>query len=116
MSSGFFNFSFLMRGCTGESESLSVCLGRMSAVAWSIHAPERLVVVETVDVVFFKRFPFVPGQRITIEDGPRRGDWEVVAVDDRQVTLRCPISRREFKWDRFCYLVETRRSTWPHGD
>ena len=68
------------------------------------------------DVAFFKRFPFSVGQKITIQDGPRRGDWEVVAVGDHKVTLRCPVSGREFRWDRFCYFVENRRTPWPRED
>ena len=49
----------------------------------------------------------------TIEEGPRRGDWEVVGVSDAKVKLRCPISKREFEWARFCYVTETREDTWP---
>ncbi len=68
------------------------------------------------DVAFFRMFPFTVGQKITIEDGPRRGDWEVAAVGERKVTLRCPISGREFAWDRFCYFVEKRHTVWPHAE
>ncbi len=68
------------------------------------------------DVAVFRVFPFTVGQKITIEDGPRRGDWEVAAVGERKVTLRCPISGREFEWIRFCYFVENRRTVWPHVD
>ncbi len=65
-------------------------------------------------VTVFAPYPFADGQKIRIAEGPRRGDWEVVAVDDRKVTLRCPVSRREFTWDRFCYFVEQREGeTWP---
>lgn len=29
--------------------------------------------------------------------------------------LRCPISQREFEWDRFCYFVEEKNGVeWPH--
>lgn len=70
---------------------------------------------ETVAV--FKPYPFYVGKRIFIEAGPRRGDWEVIDVNDRKVTLRCPISKREFQWNRFCYLVaETAEGPWPHPD
>jgi len=68
------------------------------------------------DVVVFRLFPFTVGQKINIEDGPRKGDWEVVKVGDRKVTLRCPISHREFAWNRFCYFVENRRTPWPCED
>ncbi len=68
------------------------------------------------NVAFFRVFPFTVGQKITIEDGTRRGDWEVAAVGERKVTLRCPISGREFAWDRFCYFAEMRHTVWPHAD
>ena len=68
-------------------------------------------------VTIFKSFPFEVGQKIYIEDGPRHGDWEVVGVSDRKVKLRCPISKREFDWDRFCYFMEeSADSPWPHPD
>lgn len=68
----------------------------------------------THDVTIFKPYPFAVGQKITIDGGPRKGDWEVVAVTDRSVTLRCPFSRREFEWHRFCYVVDERSSVvWP---
>lgn len=56
-------------------------------------------------IPLFSPYPFSPGQKIRITDGPRQGDWEVVTVDERKVTLRCPVSGRQFNWDRFCYLV-----------
>jgi hypothetical protein len=64
-------------------------------------------------VAVFKQYPFEPGQKIHIADGPRRGDWEAVAADAREVTLRCPLSGRELTWKRFCYLVEEREAEWP---
>jgi hypothetical protein len=68
-------------------------------------------------VVTFRSYPFTVGQKIYIQDGPRHGDWEVAAVTDRKVTLRCPISHREFTWDRFCYFMEEcKDSPWPHPD
>ncbi len=71
----------------------------------------------TESVTIFKAYPFRLGQKIYIEDGPRRGDWEVVGINDRKVKLRCPISRREFEWNRFCYLMEeSTNSPWPHPD
>jgi hypothetical protein len=69
------------------------------------------------NVLYFKPYPFVAGQKIHIEEGPRRGDWEVAAVSDRKVRLRCPLSLREFEWDRFCYFVEQRSGVqWPQTD
>ncbi len=65
-------------------------------------------------VVIFRRYPFRAGQKIRIEGGPRGGDWEVVQVSDRKVKLRCPLSQREFEWNRFCYFVEeTEGLEWP---
>jgi hypothetical protein len=61
--------------------------------------------------------PFEKGQKIYIEDGPRHGDWEVIDVTPRKVKLRCPISQKEFEWNRFCYFVDTDdQSPWPHPD
>ena len=68
-------------------------------------------------VTFFAPYPFHEGQKIHIEQGPRRGDWEVIGVTERKVTLRCPISFREFEWNRFCYFVQDRPDTeWPRKD
>ena len=68
-------------------------------------------------VTIFKPYPFSIGQKINIAGGPRRGDWEVVAVSDRKVKLRCPVSFREFEWNRFCYFSEEREGVeWPGKD
>ena len=64
----------------------------------------------------FKPYPLRIGQKIFIESGPRRGDWEVIDLSDRKVNLRCPFSRREVEWDRFCYLVEENSGDWPHPE
>ena len=65
-------------------------------------------------VVIFKPYDFEPGQKIRIDGGKRNGDWEVIGVDDAKVTLRCPISGREFQWARFCYSVTVRgNEPWP---
>ncbi|MBW1802737.1 MAG: hypothetical protein JRJ85_18625 [Deltaproteobacteria bacterium] len=66
------------------------------------------------DVTVFKSYPLKVGQKINIADGPRKGDWEVVAVTDRKVKLHCPFSHREFDLDRFCYVVEEQTDVeWP---
>ncbi len=68
-------------------------------------------------ITLFKSYPFKIGQKIYIEDGPRRGDWEVAGISARKVRLRCPISKREFEWARFCYFAEdSSDSPWPHPD
>lgn len=69
------------------------------------------------DVTLFKPYPFKVGQKIRIEESRRSGDWEITTVDEHTITLRCPISKKEFKWNKFCYLIEEREnSTWPQKD
>ena len=66
------------------------------------------------DVTAFKPYPFFQGQKIHIEGGPRNGDWEVIGLTDRKVKLRCPVSLKEFEWNRFCYFVKDREGVqWP---
>ncbi len=66
------------------------------------------------DVTVFKPYPFRVGQKIRIEDSRRAGDWEVVAISDHKITLRCPISHKEFEWTKFCYITaEETNSIWP---
>jgi len=67
-------------------------------------------------ILVFRPYPLEVGQKIFIESGPRRGDWEVLALGNQKVRLRCPISQREMEWNRFCYLVEERDDIWPHPD
>jgi hypothetical protein len=71
--------------------------------------------METISV--FRPYPFVAGQKLHIEGGAREGDWEVQAVSERKVTLRCPVSGRTFEWNRFCYHVEDRKQErWPQTE
>jgi hypothetical protein len=42
----------------------------------------------------FRRTPLKVGERIWLEDGPDPGEWEVMAVEDDKITLRCPIAHR----------------------
>jgi hypothetical protein len=70
----------------------------------------------THQVAIFRPYPFEPGQKIRLEGGPRSGDWEIREVGERKVKLRCPVSGREFEWDRFCYFVEERVAEWPAPD
>ncbi|MDJ0829156.1 MAG: hypothetical protein QNI92_04840 [Desulfobacterales bacterium] len=68
-------------------------------------------------VTFFKPYPFEAGQKIHIDGGPRKGDWQVVNVSNRKVRLRCPISRKEYEWNRFCYFTEEKSGAeWPQKD
>ena len=69
------------------------------------------------DVTVFSPYPFKVGQKIYIDDGRRRGDWEVVAMDDRKVKLKCPVSLREFEFNCFCYFVKNEKGIeWPRKD
>lgn len=71
--------------------------------------------LEKFDVSIFEPYPFKIGQKIRISSGKRFGDWEVIGISDVKVKLRCPISGREFEWNRFCYLVEERTDqVWPN--
>jgi hypothetical protein len=70
--------------------------------------------MKTHDVTVFTPYPFRVGQKINIDGGKRKGDWEVVGVTDRKVTLRCPFSHKTFDWNRFCYVVEEKTGArWP---
>ena len=68
-------------------------------------------------VILCKPLSLEVGQKIHIDGGPRGGDWEVIGVSERKVKLRCPVSAREFEWDRFCYVVEEQQDReWPQKD
>ena len=68
-------------------------------------------------VILFEPYPMTVGQKIHIDGGARGGDWEVIGVTERKVKLRCPVSLREFEWDRFCYFVEEQPDReWPRHD
>jgi len=68
----------------------------------------------THKVVMFRPYPFKVGEKIYIDGGPRGGDWEVIDVGERKVKLKCPVSQREFEWDRFCYFTDEREDVqWP---
>ncbi len=65
------------------------------------------------EIAVFTPFDFKPGQKIFISAGPRKGDWLVLGTDDKKVTLKCPVSKREFTWNRFCYLAQVETRQWP---
>lgn len=66
------------------------------------------------DVAVFKPYPFQIGQKIRIKETRRAGDWEVAAIGEHTVTLRCPFSHKEFEWNIFCYQVdELMDAAWP---
>ena len=64
-------------------------------------------------VAIFRRYPFQEGEKIHIQDGPRKGDWIVVGVGEKTVVLRCPVSGFQAEWTRFCYFVEEKETIWP---
>lgn len=73
--------------------------------------------MEQYDITIFKPYLFEIGQKIYIDGGPRRGDWEVIGFSDTMVKLKCPISHREFEWKRFCYYTGQQKDVeWPHKD
>jgi hypothetical protein len=55
------------------------------------------------NVVGFRLYPFKVGEK-NLVDGPRKGDWEVISINDHKVKPHCPISFREFEWSRFLLL------------
>jgi len=66
------------------------------------------------DVTVFTPFTFHVGQKIRIDGSRRGGDWEIAAIGEHKITLRCPISKKEFEWPIFCYLVEEKKNeVWP---
>jgi hypothetical protein len=57
------------------------------------------------------------GEKIRIEGSKRGGDWEIAGISGNKITLRCPVSKKEFTWDSFCYFVEEKNnSPWPLED
>lgn len=65
-------------------------------------------------VAVFRPYDFSIGQKIRIEDSRRKGDWEIVGISEHKITLKCPVSKKEFEWTKFCYLVEEEKNVvWP---
>lgn len=68
-------------------------------------------------VSVFKPYPFTKGQKIRIEGSKRSGDWEVIDFTENKVTLRCPVSKKEFEWALFCYHVDDEENAeWPRNN
>lgn len=67
------------------------------------------------NVTVFRPYSFEVGEKIYIEGGHRKGDWLVTGCDEKKVTLQCPVSKKEFTWDRFCFHLENREQEWPSG-
>jgi hypothetical protein len=69
------------------------------------------------DVYLFRPFALEVGHKIHIEGGTYRGDWQVVAVEDRKVRLKCPVSGREVERDHFLAFVSLQKGAeWPRHD
>jgi len=66
-----------------------------------------------MSITVFTPYPFRIGMKINISEGPRKGDWEVISVDEKKVGLRCPVTGFEASWARFCYFVEEKEKDWP---
>ncbi|MBF0467301.1 MAG: hypothetical protein HQK61_00195 [Desulfamplus sp.] len=66
------------------------------------------------DVTIFKPYPFKLGQKIRIDGSGRNGDWEVIDIGENKITIKCPISHKELKCDKFCCFVEEKNNEdWP---
>ncbi len=66
------------------------------------------------DVTVFRPYPFIVGEKIRIDGSRRGGDWLVIAVSENTVTLKCPVSHKEFEWPIFCYHVDREQGVvWP---
>ena len=66
-------------------------------------------------VTIFRPYPFQIGQKIRIEGSRREGDWEITDITERKITLRCPVSNKEYIWDLFCYFAEEKdNAPWPN--
>ena len=82
----------------------------------AIYERQKSAGMDQVDTVaIFRPYPFLIGQRIYIDSGPRHGDWEVIDVEEDRIRLRCPVSGRQVIWRQFCYLIwEGLGEPWPH--
>lgn len=66
------------------------------------------------DVAVFEPYNFKKGQKIRIQGSKRRGDWEVIHLEENRMTLKCPISGKELTCDRFCFFLEEKQNEpWP---
>lgn len=66
------------------------------------------------DVTVFTPYTFYVGQKIRIDGSRRGGDWEIAAIGEHKITLKCPISKKEFEWPIFCYLIDEKQNeAWP---
>lgn len=54
----------------------------------------------------FETYPVKPGDRIFINDGPWKGDWDIVEVSDRKVKVKCPFKGDEYEWKRRLFVFK----------
>ena len=64
-------------------------------------------------VLVFGPYKFKPGQKIYINGGKRKGDWEIIDYDGEKVTLQCPVSGIKITVNQFCFLVDEAMQEWP---
>jgi hypothetical protein len=64
-------------------------------------------------VLVFGPYKFKPGQKIYINGGKRKGDWEIVDYDEGKVTLQCPVSGIKLTVNQFCFFVDEVVQEWP---
>ncbi len=66
------------------------------------------------EVIIFREYPLEVGQKIHIDDGPRRGDWLVTGFSEKKIQLRCPVSGVDIACDRpLCFAEKRWQSEWP---
>ncbi len=53
------------------------------------------------DVTVFRPYTFQVGQKIRIEGSRRNGDWEIAAISEHKITLKCPISKKNLNGRSF---------------
>ncbi len=53
----------------------------------------------------FEPYPFKVGERILRRRKGKLEDWDVIAVTDTEITVKCPFHGMELTWKRnnFCY-------------
>ena len=64
-------------------------------------------------VLIFDPFQFKAGQKIFINGGKRKGDWEVIDCAGDKITLQCPVSGVKLTVNQFCFLVDEVVKEWP---
>ncbi|MBN2332955.1 MAG: hypothetical protein JXO49_02480 [Deltaproteobacteria bacterium] len=50
--------------------------------------------------IVFTPYPFTVGQRIVRQRNGKNEDWDVIAVTDEEVTVKCPFHGNVLTWKR----------------